>query len=321
MHTATLGTVNHTPLVRRIQAALTGVLLLCVYGAWAGLTYFAGALPWWLVAFAGSYVVCLHGSLQHEAVHGHVARGDKWNVALMMWPLSLWIPFTRYRTLHRVHHACERLTDPVDDPETCYWTPAAWQRFGPVGRALRTANQTLAGRLLLGPFMVIWVFWRREAILIAAGNRRIAAEWLLHLLGVAAVLAWVLAVCKLPIWQYLVLFVWPSLSLTLLRSYMEHRPDTSQERRTALVEGSFATRLLFLNNNFHLVHHVHPELPWYAIGKAYRARRDEWLERNGGFHFPGYWAIARRYLFRPKDSPVQPHRTEGLHRGFDPGSA
>ena len=34
-------------------------------------TWFHHALPWWVIMPLGGYFVALHGSLQHEAVHGY----------------------------------------------------------------------------------------------------------------------------------------------------------------------------------------------------------------------------------------------------------
>lgn len=302
--TATIGNTSHAMRLTRVQGAITWIVLLCVYGAWLGLTYYATALPWWLLMATGGYIVCLHGSLQHEAVHGHLTGSFRWSTVLVMWPLMLWIPYTRYRTLHEAHHDCPDLTDPIDDPESFYWTAERWGSLGALRRGLVIVNQTLAGRLLIGPLLALSAFWHAEAQRIAAGDRCIAVEWLVHGLAAGAVLGWISGVGGLPIWQYLLLFVWPATSLTLLRSYTEHRTGESNEARTALIEGSFATRLLFLNNNLHLVHHSHPELPWHAIRKMFLVRRDEWLERNGGFYYKSYWDVARKFLVRAKDSPV-----------------
>jgi fatty acid desaturase len=40
---------------------------------------------------------------------------------------------------------------------------------------------------------------------------------------------------------------------------------------------------LVLNNNYHLVHHDFPHVPWYALKRVYEARREAYLARNGGF--------------------------------------
>ena len=62
--------------------------------------------------------------------------------------------------------------------------------------------------------------------------------------------------------------------------------------------------LLFLNNNYHLVHHEQPGLPWYRIPAEYRRRREEWQARNANYCYRGYWRIILQYLFWPKESPV-----------------
>ena len=62
-------------------------------------------------------------------------------------------------------------------------------------------------------------------------------------------------------WQYIVLCVWPGLSLTLMRSYAEHRPSDNNHQRCVIIEGSWVTRLLLINVNIHQVHHEFPHLP------------------------------------------------------------
>src|SRR4029453_660754 len=45
-----------------------------VYGAFASLIWFYHDLSWWLVLPLGAAIVCLQGSLQHEAIHGYPTR-------------------------------------------------------------------------------------------------------------------------------------------------------------------------------------------------------------------------------------------------------
>ncbi|PPR21862.1 MAG: hypothetical protein CFH38_01279, partial [Alphaproteobacteria bacterium MarineAlpha10_Bin1] len=98
----------------------------------------------------------------------------------------------------------------------------------------------------------------------------------------------------------------PGLSLTLMRSYLEHRPADEQSGCTAIVERAPLFGLLFLNNNLHAMHHEHPAVPWYDLPRVYRGERSEALARNGEYSFAGYFDVARRYLLKPKDSPVHP---------------
>ena len=76
--------------------------------------------------------------------------------------------------------------------------------------------------------------------------------------------------------------------------------------RIVINEAGRFMRLLFLNNNYHLVHHDLPKLPWYLIPRVYRADRDAYLARSGGFIQPGYVAQARRFAWTPTDPAVHP---------------
>lgn len=283
----------------------TWVLLILVYGTWVAITLLMPQLPTLLVFLLGGGVVCLHGSLQHEAVHGHPTPSEWLNTLAVAIPLSLWIPYTRYRELHQAHHKAD-LTDPLQDPESFYVTQKQWQARAPWRRLILMANQTLVGRLCIGPLLTIWRFWSAEFRLIVAGDTRVLSHWLAHLAGVGVVLYWVLTICGMSIISYVVLFVYPGLAFTLLRSYTEHRPGEDNWRRTAIVEGSWLTQLMFLNNNFHLVHHKHPGLPWYRIAKAYKENKHYWLGLNDHFVYPSYWSVARRFGLSPKDHPVRP---------------
>jgi fatty acid desaturase len=72
---------------------------------------------------------------------------------------------------------------------------------------------------------------------------------------------------------------------------------------------------LFLNNNFHLVHHKQPHLPWYVLPSVYRAGRAEWLALNEGYAFSGYRAVMRAYALRAKEPVVHPANPGVIVRG------
>ncbi len=290
---------------RRAESA-TWLVAVAIYGGWLALTWFTYALPWWLVLPLGGYVVAWHGSLQHEAVHGHPTRVQWINQALAYPSLWLWLPFGVYRRSHLAHHDCARLTCPVGDPESYYVAPQAWQRLGRVRRGLRVATSTLLGRLVLGPAVSVCEMLAAEVQRPLRGDFTHLGHWLRHAGSVAVVVAWTTVVCGIPLWEYILLFAYPGLSLTLLRSYTEHRPAATQAARSVIVESGPVFSLLFLNNNLHAVHHHWPELPWVLVGRTYRAHRDQVPARGPAFRYAGYPDIARRFLFRPKDAPVHP---------------
>ncbi|WP_394848466.1 fatty acid desaturase [Pendulispora brunnea] len=272
------------------------------------MTAHATTLPWWLVAPVGGLLVAWHGSFQHETIHGHPTPWRKVNAWFGSMPLSLWLPYGIYREQHEAHHRTPHLTDPLDDPESFYVSKETWAEMGALRRAFLHVNSTLVGRLVFGPPMVVVQFALGEVRLLLQGAfpRRRVRAWLLHFAGLGVVFAWLGLVCHVSLAQYVLLFVYPGLGLTLLRSFIEHRPAAVPEHRVGIVEAGTLWSLLFLNNNLHVVHHEAPWVPWYELPALYRAQRRAVLESNGGFVFPGYLAVAARFAFRPKDSPVHP---------------
>ena len=284
----------------------TGTLFGGIYLAFGLLTWWATALPWWLVMPLGSYLVCLHGSAQHEALHGHPTRHNGLNELIASPALGLWYPYRRYARLHRTHHRNELLTDPQADPESWYMLPERWAGLPPVLQALYRLNNTLAGRLTIGPAVSMARFAVSELRDLLAGDREVAVAWLLHLPAVALVFWWVVTVCGIPLWEYLLLFVYPGTSLMLLRSYCEHRAHETIDGRTMVVEAGPVFGLLYLNNNLHAAHHEAPGLAWYELPAYYRAHRAELLARNGGYLALGYGELIRRYAFSAKESVAHP---------------
>lgn len=291
----------------------TWALIGAIYGGWLALTWFAAALPLWVVLPAGAWLIAWQMSLQHEVLHGHPTRHQWLNDALGFPPLNLWLPYARYRDSHRQHHRTPRLTDPLDDPESYYLTPEQAAGLGPSGRAFHAALNTFPGRIALGPVLAIGGFLANEVRLLCAGDLLAWRIWPVHLLGCAVVLAWVLGVCGLSLPYYLLVFVWPGVALTLVRSFAEHRADVDPAARTAIVEHAPLLGLLFLNNHLHVVHHARPDLPWFAIPRHWRAHRAAILAATRGPRYAGYGAILRAYLLRPHHPPAHPAPAPRVH--------
>lgn len=277
-----------------------------VYGGFGLATWHHEALPWWLLLPLGGFLVAWHGSLQHEAVHGHPTPWNWANEALVFPSLWLWLPFRLYRISHLTHHNDEVLTDPARDPESFYVTPEDWARLGPLARAYFWSANTLAGRLVLEPLRCVWRIFSGEASRLARGDTSSVSAWLMHLTGATLVLVWALWICGMPLVDYLLFFAYPGLSLTLLRSFLEHQARPQAGERSVLIEARGPLALMFLNNNLHALHHAEPGLAWYKLPAQYRRRRAELLESNGGYLYSGYLEIAARYLFKPKEHPRHP---------------
>ncbi len=297
--------VELPPLERRIEWP-TIALAVVIYGLWFGATFFWNALPWWALTGLGAWIVAWQMNLQHEIIHGHPTPRRLVNEAIGVWPLSLWLPFSIYRSTHLRHHQDQNLTDPFEDPESYYWTRAGWNDLGPSGRALAWMQSTLLGRIVLGPALMIAGAvggMLRDARRGKPGARTTLA-W--HFAECAPVLIWVMGVCGMPLWLYVACFVYPGMSLAMVRSFAEHRAAADPKERTAIVENAQILGPLFLFNNLHVAHHLRGGLPWYRIPTFYRLNRVALIERNGGLVYNSYFDVARRYLLRPHDAPVHP---------------
>jgi fatty acid desaturase len=322
------GKDQHTAAGHRAPARVewpTVLLAVAVYLAFGLLTWAYETLPWWLLLALGSYAIGLHGSLQHEATHGHPTPWPWLNEALVFPSLWLWMPYRIYRQSHLLHHRDEVLTDPLADPESFYMTPEAWARSGRLRRALAWVHNTLLGRLLLGPAVCVLRLYGSAAARIAGGDISDLGAWLMHLASVALVLVWVIGVCGIPLSGYLIYFAYPGTALTLMRSFLEHQAREMPGERSVVVEAGPILSLLYLNNNLHALHHAEPGLGWYRLPARYRVRREALLAGNGGYRFRGYLEIAARYLLRPKEPPVHPHyhapAFARLRGAGDPGQA
>jgi fatty acid desaturase len=284
----------------------TLLVIALVYGGWLTITFFYARWPLAMVAPIGALLITLHSSLQHEIVHGHPTRWNKFNRLLGMAPLSVWLPFERYRQTHLAHHNDRRLTDPLDDPESYYWTPEQWAQLRPLTRAVLRFQQTLAGRMIIGPFWSIGRFLGFEWHAVIRNQQRARRIWIEHLLWCVPVILWLKLVCGMPLWIYFLAMVIPAHSIQLIRSFAEHRAQTEPRERIAIVERSWILGPLFLFNNLHSLHHEAPRIPWYHYNGRYRISRDRLIAENGGLVYSTYFDVARRYLFRAHDKPLHP---------------
>ncbi len=284
---------------------LTLAMVAMNYAAWWGLLQLYGTAPIVVMPLLG-LCLAMQLSLQHELIHGHPTRHVWINDLLGSPPITLIFPYWEYKRSHLAHHQDELLTIPETDPESFFHTAESWQQMSTPRRALHWTNMTLLGRLILNPLRSAANMTVLAATQFRGGSARERFGWLLHFVGIGAVLWLVGSVYGVPIWAYL-MAVHIGHALISLRSFFEHRIADEPSKRIVIVESNRFFRLLFLCNNFHAVHHRHPGLPWYRIEKRYRNDQEDIMNSNGGFHFRGYgdWL---RYLVKPVSSPVHPAR-------------
>ncbi|WP_170752780.1 fatty acid desaturase [Ruegeria lacuscaerulensis] len=276
----------------------TLALILGCYGAWLAMLFY---LPVWAAVPLVGVVAALHSSLTHEAIHGHPFRQKALNEALMALPLTLFIPYRRFRDQHLAHHRDATLTDPYDDPESNYLDPQVWAGLRGWQKRLLAVNNTLLGRIVLGPAIGQFVFMRNE--LRCVFKSEILRAWVFHLCGVLVVL-WIVSLSPMPIWAY-VLAAYLGLGLVKIRTFLEHRAHDRASARTVIIEDRGPLAFLFLHNNLHVVHHMNPAAPWYRLPALYRAGQETYLARNEAYVYRSYAQVFRAHFLRAKD-PV-PH--------------
>lgn len=282
-----------------VEWPTVGLIALCYFGLLSALWL----LPTWAAIILLAPVVALHASLTHEVVHGHPTANQTLNAALVFPALTLVVPYARFRATHLAHHHDENLTDPYDDPETNYLDPAIWGAMAAPMRAIFTFNSRLIGRLTIGPLIgqVMWMIGDLRACRV--GDAAVRMGWLAHIPALAVMIALIWA-APLPFWAYAI-GAYLGLSILRLRTYLEHRAHEKPRARTVIIEDRGPLAVLFLNNNLHVVHHMHPNVAWYDLPALYAANRAHYLRRNDGYRFTSYAQILRRHFWRAKD-PV-PH--------------
>jgi fatty acid desaturase len=300
----THSTTRHLPAGRPVKIEwITFALVLACVAVWAGAVMWVSVVSGTFATVLVCFALVLHSSLTHEVLHGHPFPSRRASEALVVVNPGLFVPYLRFRDTHLAHHQDANLTDPYDDPETNYLDPMVWARLPRPVRWVLAFNNTLAGRMLVGPAVSQIVFMRADAIAIRDGDRQVLKGWLIHVPGAVAVVALVVW-SPMPLWQYLIA-CYGALSILKIRTFLEHQAHEKTRGRTVIIEDRGLLAFLFLNNNLHVVHHMHPRVPWYRLPALYRAHAARYLACNAGYRYRSYAQVFARHFWRAKD-PV-PH--------------
>ena len=225
-------------------------------------------------------------------------------------PLVAAVPVLRFLDTHIAHHNDAILTDPYDDPETNYLDPKVWVRLPRAVKSLLLFNNTLAGRLIVGPLLGQIAFMAGDWRAARAGDRRVVLGWAIHVPALAALGLWFTYVAAMPLWAYAI-SVNGAMSILKIRTFLEHQAHERASGRTVIIEDTGPLAFMFLNNNLHVVHHMHPNVPWYRLPVIYAENREHYQRRNGGYVFRSYSEVFRRYLTERKDPVAHPFRPGG----------
>ncbi|CNF40200.1 fatty acid desaturase [Yersinia mollaretii] len=283
----------------------TWILIGVIYTGW-----FVTVIYWQQVGVVmGSVLLILlstwYMSLQHELIHGHPTRWRWVNQLFGTLPLAVWYPYGLYRDSHIQHHCDENLTHPEKDPESYYYTGEQWKYLSPLLKRIVRASNTFLGRVVLGPVLDIIDTIRSAARAFLSGDRQAIAMWLVHLGLLIGLFHWI-ASYGISTLFYLLVVSYPALSLTKVRSFFEHRAVENSAARSTLNEAAWPWRLLFLNLNYHLVHHDLPSLPWYGLRQIYLENRVEYQHRSEQFVVHGYNQWLEAHAFTALEIEIHP---------------
>jgi fatty acid desaturase len=283
---------------------LTLAVVAVFWLAFAALLSWHERLPAPAVVGAFALLGGWYMSLQHEIIHGHPTPWWRLNHALVAAPLTLWLPFGLYRDEHLRHHRSD-LTDPSSDPESFYVSQRRWDAATAPYRLALRFNRTMLGRVLIGPALGPPVLVARELRrAMRDGERR--RMWARHIVP-AVLAAWVIfGVADVPAWQYLLGYVYLGMSVTYVRSFVEHLALPPPVTKSAVVRTNWFLGLLFMNNNLHHTHHTLPGAAWYRLPRLTdEIAADDAAAAGAGF-YSGYGEVMRRYGLRAFSTPAHP---------------
>lgn len=258
---------------RSTPAWLTLALFCAVFVAWSmtGVLFVQGRLPAGAAFVLNTLWVYLNFTVLHEAAHGNIrGEGVGWRrvETLVGWcsGMLLTIPFPVFRLLHLKHHA--HTNHPEKDPD--YWVAAGqWWQVG-----LKSMS------IIVGYYWHFVHFFPRQA------NAREKKYIWQSVLGFAAVYA--VTFLSVPLhwgWEVLVLWWGPALLasgiLALVFNWLPHHPHQTQDKylHTRIFLRRGLTPVL-MAQNYHLIHHLHPGLPFYLYPRAFRLLVTDLRSRN-----------------------------------------
>lgn len=291
----------------------TWLLIITVYGGW-----FATLIHWQTLGLLPATLLLIwftawYMSLQHELIHGHPTRWPRVNQLFGMLPLAVWYPFGLYRDSHLAHHRNHTLTEPDDDPETYYFSPTRWAQLPRWQQQVIHLRNTFFGRLLIAPLLDVLGTFKAVWLALYTINLPALVMWMLHWAVLVALFSWMAQQGFSPLW-FMAAVSYPALALTKVRSFLEHQAAEEPLARSVNNEAALVWRILFLNLNYHSVHHDLPGVPWYGLRHLYLLYRESYHQRNHGFRVGGYAVWLRQFWAKPVAVNAHPgRRSEKKH--------
>ncbi|MCA9774731.1 MAG: fatty acid desaturase [Myxococcales bacterium] len=262
----------------RVSWPTMGLFALCI-GGWAGTLGLAlgGALPAWAAVPLLAVFAYVSFTPMHDGVHKSITRAAWMNDAIgRVAAVPLFAPFIAFRWCHLQHH--RKTNHPTEDPD--FWSgrgpgwvlPLRWLTqdlhyyvayFGRWRSRPAAERAEAVGTLALFVAIAAGLAaagWGREVVLYWLVPARLAIGWLAFTFD------------YLPHWPY-------------AASAAEDRFVATRNLRWSPTREGRWLGPAMLWQNFHLVHHLYPGVPFHRYARVWRARRAE-LRAKGALTRP-----------------------------------
>ncbi|SFB49672.1 Ferredoxin-NADP reductase [Amycolatopsis marina] len=250
-----------------IVGIFSGAIAVFAFSTWAAL---ADRLPVAVTVLLSAAAIFVLFTVLHDAAHYSVSTHRWVNVAfgrIAMFFVSPLISFRSFAFIHIEHH--RNTNDGENDPDH-FVSGAPWWQV-PVRFALMDV-----------PYLGFLVrHWRRRP------RAEVLETSFLLVTSVAVV---VTSTFTGHLWTLAVLYLIPErLAMIVLAWWFDWLPhhdleDTQQENRYRAtrnrVGAEWVLTPLLLSQNYHLVHHLHPSIPFHRYVAAWRRNEEAYLERD-----------------------------------------
>ncbi len=249
------------------------------FALWAGLiasvtAALQGVFPLWAACLVNATLLYVLAHINHEAIHRNISGGNrrlKWlNEAIGQFG-SIWffLPFPAFKAVHLAHHGAPN--DPVTDGDM-------W-----VARRNPLAVFASCATILWGYELQLWRMVRERKL-------KRSATISIYSQRLAVIVAWTFLFALGYGTETFLLWILPALIvmpvLAVFFAFVVHRPhdETDPYRSSNVILAGKGLQPLvtgvFVFQNYHLIHHLNPRIPFYRYGEHFRARRAE-LEAKG----------------------------------------
>jgi fatty acid desaturase len=265
----------------RLNAVILALDLVSVFACFRAAAVLSS--PWAVAALAGGFAVLMVGvySLIHEAEHGVLFTNPRVNLAAGILVAAFFPgPFHLLRQGHIGHHLRNRSDDEAFDlwfeGESPVWKWIQWIGIltGMFYLMIVLGNVVV----LLLPFLLKrrwFAFDRPSAAFMDALNPEYARAIRLEALGILLLHVLIVRLLHIPVVHYFVLYgafgvLWSALQY--VHHYATERHITRGARNLWI---GWPIDKLWLDHNWHRVHHEHPTVSWVHLEKLGKAAGDD----------------------------------------------